>query len=64
MEDLIGNVLINSKKQELEVDEAITDKTMIGIYFSANWAPPCRLFDKRLIKFYNQELNVGKDYYF
>jgi len=33
---------------------ALTNKRLIGIYFSAHWCPPCRQFTPRLSEFYRQ----------
>jgi len=38
----------------LSTDEALADKTTIGIYFSAHWCPPCRGFTPELVKCYNE----------
>merc|ERR1712113_7801 len=36
------------------IAEALKDKKLIGVYFSAHWCPPCRKFTPLLAKFYTQ----------
>jgi nucleoredoxin len=35
-------------------DSALKGVKLIGIYFSAHWCPPCRMFTPQLIEFYNK----------
>ena len=46
------------------MEEALTNKTMVGCYFSAHWSPPCRLFDETLKEFYEQDINRFRGYSF
>ena len=64
MEDLVGDYLWDHQKEQVPVQEALTDKTMIGCYFSAHWSPPSRLFDQTLKEFYNHEINRFRKYSF
>ena len=34
-------------------DEALADKKLIGLYFSAHWCGPCRKFTPELVDYYN-----------
>lgn len=57
---LFGSKLKNAKKKSVSVDE-IAGKT-IGVYFSADWCPPCRAFTPKLVKFYNLLKKQGKPF--
>jgi nucleoredoxin len=35
-------------------DEALADKKLIGLYFSAHWCGPCRKFTPELVDYYNR----------
>ena len=35
-------------------DEALEEKKLIGLYFSAHWCAPCRKFTPQLVQFYNR----------
>lgn len=35
-------------------DEALANKEIIAVYYSAHWCPPCRKFTPELVKFYNE----------
>jgi nucleoredoxin len=47
---LIGRDLINGKGESFPADEILKDK-VIGLYFSANWCPPCQTFTAKLTEF-------------
>mmetsp|Transcript_18548 Transcript_18548/g.34401 ORF Transcript_18548/g.34401 Transcript_18548/m.34401 type:complete len:404 (-) Transcript_18548:91-1302(-) len=49
---LFGSKLM-SKEGEMPTEEALLDKTAVGIYFSAHWCPPCRGFTPKLAQMYN-----------
>ena len=47
-----GHKLLNQKGEEIDAETALADKTVIAIYFSAHWCPPCRNFTPMLKEFY------------
>ena len=49
LNDLIPAKLHNSKGEEVSRDKL--DGKIVGIYFSAQWCPPCRGFTPSLVKF-------------
>jgi len=40
---------------------ALTEKKMVGLYFSAHWCGPCRAFTPRLITLYNELKSAGNN---
>lgn len=52
LRNLFGNELISTNNEIYHTD-LIKDK-IIGIYFSAHWCPPCRVFTPKLVDFYNK----------
>ncbi len=52
LESLFGTQLTNA--EGAEVDVAALDGKKIGIYFSAQWCPPCRTFTPLLVDAYNE----------
>ncbi|XP_028802262.1 probable nucleoredoxin 3 [Neltuma alba] len=55
------NFLISGDDGKVPISE-LTGKT-IGLYFCADWSPPCRAFTVQLTDVYNN-LNAGKDHCF
>jgi nucleoredoxin len=55
---LLGTKLQN-KTGEVDT-ESITSNEVIGLYFSAHWCPPCRMFTPNLAKTYDQMKGEGK----
>ncbi len=49
--DLFPQGLVDAKKQTVSTD-SLKDK-FVGIYFSAQWCPPCRNFTPKLVSFRN-----------
>mmetsp|Transcript_6390 Transcript_6390/g.9544 ORF Transcript_6390/g.9544 Transcript_6390/m.9544 type:complete len:117 (-) Transcript_6390:2042-2392(-) len=53
MEALLGTKsLINVKGETICVDEALKEKDVLGLYFSASWCGPCQGFTPQLSTFY------------
>lgn len=52
-QEFFGPTLV-SHNGEIQTDDAVKDKKLIGIYFSAHWCPPCRGFTPTLAEFYTE----------
>lgn len=50
--ELFPDGLIDSKGEAVELD-SLDGKGVIGIYFSAHWCPPCKIFTPKLVKYRN-----------
>lgn len=58
LQNLIGETVIRltgDTVEEIRVESLCGKDSVIGIYFSAHWCPPCRGFTPKLIEFYNNE---------
>jgi thiol-disulfide isomerase/thioredoxin len=51
---LLGGTLINQQSKVLSIDDALQQKKIVMLYFSASWCPPCKQFTPMLAKFYNE----------
>lgn len=54
--DLLGEKLTTSSGTTADADEALSNKKVVGIYFSAHWCPPCRGFTPKLAEWYKADL--------
>ena len=52
LEIKFGKSLINSKGEKVSLD--YLKGKIIGVYFSAQWCPPCKIFTPKLAKFYQK----------
>lgn len=52
-EKLFGDTLVNRDEEEVSISDLKDDKK-IGLYFSAHWCPPCRVFTPKLVEVYNK----------
>jgi hypothetical protein len=60
---IFGTDYVDNKNIPVQkYDEEIFDATIIGIYFSAGWASPCRIFSKDLIELYHA-MNEGEKFF-
>merc|ERR1711939_636610 len=60
VQDLLGNVVLNCKGDEINREEALQDK-YLALYFSAHWCPPCKRFTPELAKTYAALKAAGRD---
>ena len=49
-----GHKLLNQKGEGIDAEVVLADKTVIAVYFSAHWCPPCRYFTPMLKDFYSE----------
>uniref|UniRef100_A0A0K0DK73 Thioredoxin domain-containing protein n=1 Tax=Angiostrongylus cantonensis TaxID=6313 RepID=A0A0K0DK73_ANGCA len=53
MAELLAGVKIQLKSgEQVDAGDYLKGKVMVGLYFSANWCPPCRAFTPKLKRFY------------
>jgi nucleoredoxin len=57
MERYLGKKLINSKNEEISMEELLKTK-VIALFFTASWCSPCLIFEKQLLEIYN-DANMG-----
>lgn len=48
---LFPDGLLDAEGDKVALD-ALAGKPVIGIYFSASWCPPCRMFTPKLVEYY------------
>ncbi|TMW56510.1 hypothetical protein Poli38472_006520 [Pythium oligandrum] len=51
---LAGQKLLNKSGEIVSVADALAQKKVIGLYFSAHWCPPCRKFTPLLSYVYDE----------
>ncbi len=61
LQELFGNSLVDSRGRRVSTD-ALAGREKIGIYFSAQWCPPCRAFTPSLVDAYNELQEEGKPF--
>lgn len=59
-QELFGNNLRTPTGELVATSTALTDKDVVGIYFSAHWCPPCRRFTPQLSEKYTALKEAGK----
>jgi len=59
-EEVMPKTLVRNDGSEVEY-ASLANKT-IGIYFSAHWCPPCKMFTPELVKTYNKLQAAGKPF--
>ena len=61
--ELVGDVLIKKDAAEVKTsDISISASSVIGLYFSAHWCPPCRSFTPKLATVYDELKKAQKDF--
>lgn len=43
-------------------NDALKEKKVIALYYSAHWCPPCKLFTPELVKFYDEVSKVNPEF--
>jgi len=61
-EALGDEFLSGTDGETVEIDEIKKPGKVIGLYFSAHWCPPCKMFTPQLVKTYNAIKAAGKDF--
>merc|ERR1711902_360672 len=54
-----GTNVIKADESTKPIDEILTEKDIVLVYFSAHWCPPCRMFAPLLKKFYEEHADKG-----
>ena len=54
MEELLGSKLIDPQGTTVETSSVIKGAGVFGLYFSAHWCPPCKMFTPRLSRWYTE----------
>merc|ERR1712141_459329 len=64
MESIKQQTLIKADGSKVQASEALTGKSIICLYFSAHWCPPCRGFTPILKDFYEEVHDKGVEIIF
>ncbi|XP_045171983.1 nucleoredoxin-like [Mercenaria mercenaria] len=54
LENLLGDHVIRTNCEKVAVNTLCGKDRVIGIYFSAEWCPPCKGFTPKLVEFYKK----------
>lgn len=54
LENLLGDHAIRQTGDKVPINSLCGKDKVIGIYFSADWCPPCKGFTPKLVDFYNK----------
>lgn len=60
--ELLGSDLRRPDGATIPTSEAVSNKKVLGLYFSAHWCPPCRGFTPQLSEKYTALKDAGKDF--
>lgn len=63
LENLLGDHVIRLSGEKVSVSTLCGKDSIIGIYFSAEWCPPCKGFTPKLVEFYTkikEKENISK----
>jgi nucleoredoxin len=51
-----------TKKGDVDTNEVLYNKKVVGVYFSAHWCPPCRRFTPELATMYEDMIEMHPDF--
>lgn len=54
LENLLGGHVIRTNCDKVAISSLCGKDRVLGIYFSAEWCPPCKGFTPKLVDFYNK----------
>jgi nucleoredoxin len=60
MESIKQKTLIKAYGSKIQASQALSEKDVVGLYFSAHWCPPCKTFTPVLKEFY-EKVNANGD---
>ena len=58
---LLGGTLVGKDGTDIGIEVIYGEGKTVGIYFSAHWCPPCRVFTPKLAEFY-KKLHTEKNF--
>lgn len=53
LENLLGDHVIRQNGDKVAINSLCGKDRVLGLYFSAEWCPPCKGFTPKLVDFYN-----------
>ncbi|XP_067672016.1 tryparedoxin-like [Haliotis asinina] len=59
--ELLGDSLVDGNGQRVDPVSLTKEGTVVGLYFGAQWCPPCRHFTKQLLAFFNHVTSAKQD---
>jgi len=63
LQSLLGDSLVKNDGQKVETSQLSTKTgAVLGLYFSAHWCPPCRMFTPKLASVYREIKEAGHDF--
>ena len=60
--ELVGEKLNTADSTEISTSEICGQDQIIGLFFSAQWSPPCRICTSKLVDFYERIRKDGKKF--
>lgn len=57
--DLLGDTLVRSSGEKVQTKSLCGKEKIVGLYFAAEWCPPCKGFTPKLVEFYKNFKNGG-----
>lgn len=61
LENLLGDHLIRHNGDKVPINSLCGKDRVLGIYFSADWCPPCKGFTPKLVEFYKTYGDKGSN---